>query len=353
MGKKLWLWFCAYVWAWVLVIASSFVMRRRMSHNCGTTAVGKLRIVDDPSFPPHDFLAPGREIPCRVRHAPVSYDDDTIIQVRSASIKFADSPFESPLDIEMNTGTTSLFWSAHNFLFEFFPSQDTTLKGDPLELRYRTFYEKYPQGLAAAKDGIRRDPTSFAELRYHSQTAQWFVGKDGVKRYAKFRLVPFDDVPETGLVPAAETTNYWPEVVRKGETKAPNYMKREFEARLAKGPVAYKLQIQLHDAKDRIEDEDPEIFNCNVAWDDGAHPYHDVAVVTLERVLPWKEECMMIYSLRNAPASLAMLPATSVDDYNSINYLRAAADIAKHARVLVYKLFGPPKPQPDTRGGTV
>jgi catalase len=351
MWKRLTLWFCAYVWAWVLVIASSLAMRRRMSHNAGTTTSGRLRVVDDPRFPPHDFFTPGRELPCRLRHAPVSYDDDTIVQVRSASLKFADASFESPLDLEMNTGEVSLFWSARNFLFEFFPLQDPVPKDDPKQLRYRRFYEKYPRGLVAAKDGIRRDPTSFAELRYHSQTPQHFLGKDGVRRYVKFRLLPWGDVPETGLVPPADVTDDWPEVVRDGETKAPNYLKRELEARIAAGPVKYRLQLQLHPAKATLEEEDQEIFNCNVAWDEAACPYMDVAVVTIDRALTWEEECRMIYSLRQCPPSLGLIPARSIDDYNSINTLRAASDIAKRVRVFVYTtLGGAPKPQPDTRG---
>ena len=47
----------------------------------------------------------------------------------------------------------------------------------------------------------------------------------------------------------------------------------------------------------------------------------------------------MIYSLRSCPPSLDLIPAKSIDDYNSINYLRAAADIAKHARDFEREIF--------------
>jgi catalase len=348
MWKRLQLWFYGYGWAWVLVITSSIFLRRRMSHNVGTTATGKLRIVDDPRFPPHDFFVPGREIACRLRHAPVSYDDDTIIQLRSASLKFADTSSESPLDIEMNTGRMSLFWSARNF-FQIAAKQ-TPDKGDPQQLRYRHFYEAFPQGLVAAKDGIRRDPTSFAEMRYYTQTTQYFVGKDGVKRYAKFRLLPFDDIPESGVIPPAEMESYWSEAVRAGETKAPNYLKAELTTRVARGPVKYRLELQLHPAKDDPAEDDPEIFNCNAVWDEAAHPYMPVAVVTVDKVLSWKEECKMIYAPQNCPPSLGLIPARSIDDYNSVNYMRAAVYVAKIVRVFVYSALGlMPPPQPDTR----
>ena len=70
MLSRIQLWLFAYGYAWLLVVVASLFMRRRMSHNCGVVASGRLRIVADPRFPPHDFLEPGREFPCRLRHAP-------------------------------------------------------------------------------------------------------------------------------------------------------------------------------------------------------------------------------------------------------------------------------------------
>lgn len=337
MLARIKLWLFAYGFAWLLVVVSSLFMRRRMSHNCGVVAAGKLRFAPDPRIPPHDFLEPGRELRCRLRHAPVSYDDDTIIQVRAASLKLADASFESPLDLEMNTGRTSLFWTARNFLE--FASLNKQIDG----LAYRPYYQKYPQGLAAAKDGIRKDPSSFAELHYHSQVAQYFVGKDGVTRYVKFRLIPFDDVPETGLIPPEQLEDLWVEVRDPGETRSPSYLKKEYGERVARGPVKYRLQLQLHTPG---PDDDPEILNCNVEWDPATHPYLDVAVVEIDRVLSWKDECRMIFSLRNGPPSLGLIPATSIDDYNSINYMRAKADIAKRARLFAYEAFDAMPPPP-------
>lgn len=331
------LWFYAYVYAWVVVIFGS-LRRERMSHDNGVTSTGVVRILDRPSITPHDFFEPGRTFPCRLRHASVSYMDDTIIQVRAASLKFADSRHESPLDLEMNTGTTSLFWSARNFI-EFVKCREKT-NGTA----FVRFYDKYPTGLDAAWDGIRRYPTSFAELYYHSQCAQLFVGKDGVRRYAKFRLVPFDRGPESGLVDRREFNGLWSEETAPGETRSPNYLKLEFSERMRKGPVRYILQIQIHTP---IEGESDEIFNCNVAWDPETHPYHDLATVELDTVLSLDENNMMRFSVGHTPPSLALLPAYSVDDYNSVNYMRVRSGIAKALRLAVYKLLGMPKPVPE------
>lgn len=330
MLSKVVLWLKSYGFAWILVLVASLVQRRRMSHNCGVLASGKLRVVSNPAFPPHEFFTPGREMRCRIRHAPVSYDDDTIIQVRSASLKLADSDFESPLDLEMNTGKISLFWSVNNF-FEFASCRDEQ------PLPYRSYYDRHPRGLLAAKDGIRKAPSSFAELHYHTQTAQYFKGIDGVERYVKFRLLPETDAPETGLLSAEELKGFWSEQRDPKETRGRSYLKKEYAERLSRGPIRYRLQLQLHTPTS--EDTD-EIFNCNVEWDEATHPYMDVAVVEIDRMLSLEEEARAIFSLRNCPPSLGLIPAKSADDYNSINYIRAKADIAKRVRVWRYKAFG-------------
>ena len=47
---------------------------------------------------------------------------------------------------------------------------------------------------------FRRAPDSFTDQRYHSWMAYDYKAKDGVPRYAKFRLIPADGGEETGLM---------------------------------------------------------------------------------------------------------------------------------------------------------
>ena len=82
----------------------------------------------------------------------------------------------------------------------------------PSHLKYRVFYTNQKRSLiffyfALAKrslkanmDGLRQKPDSFYHLRYHSQVIFDFKAFDGVKRYARFRLIPADGSPETGLL---------------------------------------------------------------------------------------------------------------------------------------------------------
>ena len=56
---------------------------------------------------------------------------------------------------------------------------------------------------------FRRAPESFTDQRYYSWMAFEYKAKDGVPRYAKFRLVPADDRNETGLMTEEEQRKPW------------------------------------------------------------------------------------------------------------------------------------------------
>ena len=56
---------------------------------------------------------------------------------------------------------------------------------------------------------FRRAPNSFTDQRYYSWMAFEYKAKDGVPRYAKFRLVSADDREETGLMTEEEQRKPW------------------------------------------------------------------------------------------------------------------------------------------------
>lgn len=132
------------------------------------------------------------------------------------------------------------------------------------------------------------------------------------------------------------------------ETRGRNYLKYEYEDRIRREGARYRLQIQTHPASDN---EDPEVFNNMVVWDEDAHPWQDLGVMTIDRTLDWKESTLTTFSVNNMPKSLGVLPANSIFDYNSLNYLRAHSELARKARILSYKVYGmvPPIPDNDNR----
>lgn len=331
------LWALAKGFGLGLALFLGLLKRQRMSHNNGIAARGRAAIVDNPEFPEHEFFRAGRPFPVRIRHATATFYDDAMNGIRSMSVKFADEDFESPFDLQMNTGEKSLFWSAASFM------QFARLRKEKYGVEYRDYYRKYPDGLEGAQISLRRNPTSFHNLRFYCKTPFKFIGNDDVMRYAKYRARPLDNEPETGIEPPTrwDTCN---QRILPNETRGRNYLKDEYTGRAKRGEISYMMQIQLRDAQ---ANEDPEVFNNMVGWDEEKHPWLDLAVIHIDEVLDWTDSNMTSFSLNNMPESLGVLPATSIYDYNSLNYMRANAEIARKARIFAYRLFGAPQEIPD------
>jgi hypothetical protein len=341
LGKwldKLILWLLAKFLGLALAIKMGLMHRERMSHNNGIAGEGKVRIVDKPCFPNHEFFAPGREFPIRIRHATATFYDDAMNGIRSMSVKFSNHHLKSPFDLEMNTGAASLFWSAASFM------QFARLRKQKHGVEYRDYYRKYPDGLEGAEAALRRNPTSFNNLLFFCKTPFLYVGTDGVRRYAKYRARPHNDEPETGIISDPSEWDTCNQRILPHETRGRNYLKDEYVKRVKAKNACYVMEIQVREA---IAGEDPEIFNNMVSWDETNYPWHPLAEITIDRVLDWTDSNLTTFSLNNMPASLGILPAESIHDYNSLNYLRSHSEIARKARIFACKLFGGPEPIPD------
>jgi hypothetical protein len=335
---KVYLWLFCQMFSWVIVLTLSLFYRKRMSHDNGIAGSGKLTIVPNPKFPAHEFFAPGKVYQARVRHASATFLDDAMNCIRSISVKFSDHHFKSPFDIEMNSGEISLFWSAYSFL------QFAKLRKEKYGVEYIEYYKKYPEGLKGAQAALRRNPTSFHNLRYYCKTPFKFIGEDKIKRYAKYRIRPLDNEPETGIQHDMSKVDTGNQRILPFETRGRNYLKYEYEERVKREGAKYMMQIQTRIAQD---DDDPEIFNNMVPWDEDAHPWHDLAVIEIDKTLDWKESTKTSFSLNHMPKTLGIIPAKSIYDYNSLNYMRAHSEKAKVARLLSYRLFGYPNAIPN------
>lgn len=335
----------------ITVILWINIFRRRMSHNNGVAGRGKLRIVTDPKFPASDFFEPGREFPCRIRHGAAGYMDDAMAQVRSGSLKFADSRFKSPFDLQMNTGRHCFFWNAASFIeFVWTRIRESMFRSTDNIVHYLSYHQKYADGRKSAADASPRVPMSNATMYYFSQTPFDWRAKDGVPRYVRFRLIPGDRSPEE------PTPN--PEWVTKvaadpglaavaanqravdGEPRTVNYLKDEWFERLKKGPIQHLLQIQWHD----VRSDDPDMIrNPLEPWDEVTHPWTDLATVEITEPLSYAEQDDMAFEVTNLPPCMAMLPAKSMQDYNSLNYMRQFAVWSIRARWFFTWLFGRPR----------
>ena len=63
--------------------------------------------------------------------------------------------------------------------------------------------------LASNIDGLRRAPDSFHDQRYYSELILGLNAHDRLERYVRFRLIPADGSPETGLLSHDEQRKIW------------------------------------------------------------------------------------------------------------------------------------------------
>jgi len=121
------------------------------------------------------------------------------------------------------------------FLKALAASDPANLAGSPLE----AFLGSHPAALAFVQVP-KPAPSSFARETYFGVTAMKFTNNDGASRFGRYHIVP-----EAGNdhLDAAATA-----------AKAPDYLFNEIAERIAKGPVKFKLAVQLAEDGDVVDD---------------------------------------------------------------------------------------------------
>ncbi len=111
-----------------------------------------------------------------------------------------------------------------------------------LPLAFARFLARNPVAVGGLPANARAllSPASYATIRYYAIHAyRWLTG-DGAWRYVRYTLVPH--VTEPPLAP-------W-QARRRGR----DYLGRDIRDRLARGPVRFKLELQIADAADQVDD---------------------------------------------------------------------------------------------------
>jgi arachidonate 5-lipoxygenase len=331
----------------VMISIGSFNSRRRMSHENGVTCRGHVRILDNPNVPPNRFFRPGREFQCRLRHGTVLFKDDAKMTVRSASVKFADENFHAPFDMLMNTGEVGLFWNGKTFI-------------DFAKMTHRhgkffvPYLEKYPQALYGGGRSSRRNPESFADLSYYSQTCFGYVSVDDRYYYVRYRLVTDEwkadhkaGKEESGQLDQWWADHNWLQNPLPDEELSRNYLKDEMVDRLeGDKTVTYKLQIQL---REKPPGPERQWVSAKYEWYEDVVPWEDIAEITLTGVCTYEENQLTWFDLENHPEELPVPKGVSLEDPHSLNNFRQAGKWAARARLLSYRLKGLPEKFPDTR----
>ncbi|XP_020618720.1 allene oxide synthase-lipoxygenase protein-like isoform X2 [Orbicella faveolata] len=286
---------------------------QRGTHPIGVGSEGIATIVSNPKFPKNEFFTPGRSFPVCLRHSTIQSVDDVLIDFCGGALRFAGSDdMESPCDLVMGTGPTTPLWSAGAV----FDAVRAKVSGD-----LKTYLLLGPDHLAANIGGLRQKPDSFYDQRYYTEVIFDFKALDGVKRYVRFRLMPADGSPETGLLSEEVQWQPWVNERSPNETLPMDYLKREYRERITRGPLEYKLQLQLHEAKDN---DPPTILQVGREWDESSHPWLDVADIKMTSLLAPTATERLKFIHTNLPSTIGLLPAQSSDDPNCVVHIRNA-----------------------------
>jgi catalase len=121
------------------------------------------------------------------------------------------------------------------FLKALTTSDPANLAGSPLE----AYLGSHPMALAFVQTP-KPAPSSFARESYFGVTAMKFTNKDGVSRFGRYRIIP--EAGNDHLDDAAVAA------------KSANYLFDEIVERVAKGPIKFKVLVQLANDGDVVDD---------------------------------------------------------------------------------------------------
>ena len=117
---------------------------------------------------------------------------------------------------------------------EFLEFLRAAASGDPSK-----FLAAHPAALAFIQSP-KPNPVSFATEAYFSVTAFRFVNSRGAARYGRYRIVP-----DAGVQQLDDVT---------GKSENANYLLEEITRRVAAGPVRFKIDVQLANDGDVVDD---------------------------------------------------------------------------------------------------
>ncbi len=126
------------------------------------------------------------------------------------------------------------------FLRAIAASSASTSHPSPVE----AYVGSHPAALAFVQ-AAKPNPSSFARESYFGVTAMRFINTDGVSRYGRYRILP--EAGNDFLDDAAAAA------------KTPNYLFDEIVERVAKGPIKFRILVQLANEGDVVD-------NATIHW---------------------------------------------------------------------------------------
>lgn len=299
---------------------------KRATHSYGTTALGIIEGCQNITIPKHRLFSSDLKLPVLVRHANIKgFPDDAILDGRGATVRILNEPPNKSLDsltaledyavdILMSTGRCFILNNAASF---------SRWVAADLAGRAKLLQE-FPKIVPIFHE-IIRNPDSYTQLHYYSETTYLFRSADSDEKeyFVRYRLINADRSNDSGFIPESDVRmplDFLPRLV--DDFRPPNHLQQDFRKRVEEGGVKYILQFQLRQVTES-ETENETAKDCTIAWDEKKYPFHDVAQLSLNSIMPDPIAEQLEFNAYHAPQDLGLILAHSITETASINHLRS------------------------------
>jgi catalase len=192
-------------------------------------------------------------------------DDNPNASPRGMAIRFA-LPGGAFTDIVANSHNGFFVGTADDFL-ALLKAIAATTPTSPHPSPIEQFLGGHPRALKVITDS-KPLPLSFATLGYFGNNALLFIDSAGTKRAGRYQILPLAGIHSRPLAATAKLS--------------PNYMFEELTRRIAKGPIKYRLLVQLPNPGDPTNDG-------SVVWPDDRKRV-ELGTLSLTAIAPKNEE---------------------------------------------------------------
>lgn len=306
-----------------LLSALTVIKRARATHTQGAAIAGNFKVDLDSRLPENQFFHQGRVFDAVIRHSNVTQSDDASKDARAAAVKLA--AVDGSLDMTLHTGRANVFWNV--------PTWGAFVRAmGGGEAGFRRLVAQFPHLREVAIDSQRRAPSSFAQLVYHQPVVTRWLATDGTTYAARYRLTPREATEECGIPTGDDRERYWDVSRSASESRDLDYLRAELITRVRREAICYTLSAQL-----RVLDDTPwnPALDCSEPWDEERFAFLRVGELVLTRAVDPVIERELSFNIGHQPHALGLFESDSVEDFNSLNQLRArvypVAKLLRHA----------------------
>jgi catalase len=224
----------------------------------GASSISRAGHLKGPAVPVTVRLSDGTGVP-------EINDDNANASPRGMAIRFA-LPGGGSTDIVANSHNGFFVGTADDFL-AFLKAIAGTKPDSPHPSPIEQFLGSHPRALKVITDS-KPLPVSFAELGFFGNNAFVFVDSAGTKRTGRYQILPVAGIHHLSAAASSKLS--------------PEYLFKDLTSRISRGPIKYRLYVQLANPGDQTNDG-------SIVWPDNRKKV-ELGTMSLDKIAPNNEE---------------------------------------------------------------